>query len=94
MNYAKEEAIGKLGEAMMAKREKTWDECGIEEKVERLRQQLRNHRDMSGHTYRRASEAHDLAQNHQHSPTGEVLKPARERGGAEQAGGSGYDPLR
>lgn len=79
----------------MAKREKTWDECGIEEKVERIRQQLRMFRDAVQYTARTASEARDIAVNHQHNhATGEVLQGVRRHGGAMEGSGSGFDPLR
>lgn len=77
--------------------DKTWDECGIEEKVERIRQQLRAHRDVTEYAARSASQALDLSRNHQHGATGEVLKPVNGHGGGSQTGlvgGSGFDPLR
>lgn len=85
------------GEAMtkQAQREKTWDECGIEEKVERIRQQLRMFRDAVQYTARTASEAKELAVSHQHNQaTGAVLQEVRRHGGAVEGAGSGFDPLR
>jgi hypothetical protein len=80
----------------MAKREKTWDECGIEEKVERIRHQLRQLRDMSQYVARTASEAKEIAVSHQHNhATGEVLRPVQRHGGAEAGSDSrSFDPLR
>lgn len=77
-----------------AAREKTWDECGIEEKVERLRISLIRARETAQYATRNAVEARDLAERHQHNPTtGEVLRSAQRHGGVESAGSS-YDPLR
>lgn len=78
----------------MAKRDKTWDECGIEEKVERLRMMLMRTRESAQYAAKNASAANDLAERHQHNhATGEVLRPVQRHGGAME-GGSSYDPLR
>lgn len=78
----------------MAKRERLWEECGIEEKVERLRMALMRARETAQYAAKNASAANELAERHQHNPaTGEVLRPAQRHGGAESSG-SGYDPLR
>ena len=86
---------GKLGE-VAAKREKTWDECSQEEKVERLRKELRQIRDLSNHAYRHANDARNLAGSHHHSSTtGEVLQPVNRHGGmASEVSARRYDPLR
>lgn len=78
-----------------AERAKHWDECGIEEKVERIRRELLNQRDVARHALRQANEAHSTAHEHQHGSHGEVLKPVN-RGYGLQAEGcaSGFDPLR
>ncbi len=75
---------------------KPWDQCGIEEKVERLRNELVDMRRMGFYTRDNARRALDLATRHQHNAaTGEVLSSAIEqRHGAELAEGRGYDPLR
>ncbi len=99
----REETANKAGDTlgmipkppMMASRERTWDECGIEEKVERVRSQIMMYRDMLQYASRTASEAKDLAGRHEHNATGEVLQPVQRQGGgyAESIGRS-FDPLR
>ena len=84
-----------LGDTIQrASREKTWDECGIEEKVERLHRAMRDQKHMVEVAYRTASTASDLAHGHQHNPaTGEVLKPANDRRGGAEVMGRSFDPL-
>jgi hypothetical protein len=79
----------------MACREKLWAELGIEEKVERLREILRQ----TYHTAVAANEAAYTAQQlcgeHVHGPTGQVFKPIY--GGANFGSGAHptkrHDPL-
>lgn len=77
---------------------KTWGECGIEEKVERLRHELRDARNTASYAARNAGEAQRIASTHIHGELGQVAIPAESRGG--QMGlqgdteGRGYDPLR
>lgn len=89
-------ALGRIDKTAIvdAKREKTWDECGIEEKVERIRRELLGVRDMGHSAYRNANEARELAARHQHSASGEVLRSAERSGGMVGAEGRGFDPLR
>lgn len=65
-----------------AKREKTWEECSADERIDRLRQELLMQREMNEYTARTASNADQLSRNHQHSHTGEVLRPANSGGNA------------
>ncbi len=58
-----------------AQREKRWDECGIEEKVERLRMVLRAVNERSSHAQRTAVEAHDIARRHEHGSQMQVVMP-------------------
>ncbi len=75
-------------------REKTWDECGIEEKVERLRRAMRDQKHMVDASWRTASAANDLARQHQHNPsTGAVLAEVNRHGGGAEAMGRSFDPL-
>jgi hypothetical protein len=78
------------------KREKTWDECGIEEKVERVRRAMRDQRYMVDSTFRLVSAASETVHAHQHNNvTGEVLKPANRYDGLAGPEGSArsFDPL-
>lgn len=95
MHTGKEEAGAKISEVMAA-REKRWDECGLEEKVERLRRQLMQQRNVAEAAYRTADEAKRVASEHQHGQYGSVMVPVYgganlSRGG--QLGGSSIDPL-
>lgn len=56
-----------------AKREKTWDECGIEERLERLRQQQRGTVRIQQDVIRNLRERVDMLERHQHNSLGEVL---------------------
>jgi hypothetical protein len=89
-------AIAKMPEGLMnASREKTWDECGIEQKVERVRSQLLMYRDLLQYASRTAGEAKELAGRHEHNAVGEVLQPVQRHGGGQaEVGGRGFDPLR
>lgn len=78
-----------------AKREKTWAECGIEEKVERIREELQQQRRIGRAALNQANVAHELAHYHQHAADGEVLQRARQRGlMAGEEVGQRHDPLR
>jgi len=89
-------AAPQAGTQTGAMRELTWDECGIEEKVERLRREFRMARDIQEYTARTAGDAAEIARDHSHGDHGQVLTPVRRHGGhAELAGsGRGFDPLR
>jgi hypothetical protein len=63
------------GEAM-AKREMRWDECGFEQKVERIRGALLEMEGVIEATHRRANEALAVAKVHGHDPMGNVMTPA------------------
>lgn len=65
--------VGTLG---MAARERTWDECGIEEKVERMREALLRLEGVIGQASKRAGEALTVAKVHEHGLRGDVLTPA------------------
>lgn len=64
-------------------RSQSWDECGIEEKVERLRREVQNLR--WGLNDMRRRTAH--FEQHEHNAKGEVVVPLRERGGQGEASG-------
>lgn len=82
-------AVCEAHEKEWAIRRKPWAECSIEEKLEKLRMAERESQRSMGYVARTAGEAMNLAQQHQHSHNGEVLRPARDpRGGAECASGS------
>ena len=95
-NQASSLSKGMIDPIHRASREKTWDECGIEEKVERLRRAMRDQKHMVDAAWRTANEAHNLAHGHQHNNvTGEVLKSAGGHGGmaGAEAMGRSFDPL-
>lgn len=78
-------------------RAKTWDECGLEEKVERIRQELRATRDTAGYAARNSVEALKIAATHIHGELGQVAIQVQGHGqmGFSAGGeGRGYDPLR
>ncbi|TAK84320.1 MAG: hypothetical protein EPO20_14620 [Betaproteobacteria bacterium] len=62
-----------------AQREKRWDECGIEEKVERLRVVLRAVGERSLQAQRVAVEAVDVARRHEHGAQMQVVMPCDDR---------------
>lgn len=70
-----------------ALRRRTWDEQGLEEKVELLRQQLRS----KDFALREIREQLNVLMQHQHGPNGELLAPLFRLGA--QLTGSSYDPL-
>ncbi len=59
------------------RRDLKWEECGIEEKVERLREELRGHR---WALQQAQNEAHIL-QEHEHNAKGEIVVPLRSKRG-------------
>jgi hypothetical protein len=82
--------------ACEAQREKTWAECGLEEKVERLRFILQQTKSTAAYASQEANKAMRLASEHQHNNFGAVLQPVY--GGGNLAGGlergpRGFDPL-
>ena len=88
------ETAGRLGGFESAKREKTWDECGIEEKVERLRRVMRDQQHMIRAGWNTAHAANELARQHQHnSVTGEVLAAVNRGNMAGESIGRSFDPL-
>lgn len=70
-----------------AVRHKTWDECGIEEKVDRLRRELLAQR----YQVRAALEATEGLREHEHSATG-IMVPLHRRHGQGMVAGE-RDPL-
>lgn len=65
-------------DTVMAPREKRFGECGLEEKIERLRNVLQATDQRTDAALRIAQEAHELAHEHSHDPMGRVLRLARE----------------
>lgn len=93
-NYANAGQAGGVDTMALTKayREKTWDECGIEEKVERLRGVLQDTRSWN----RSLAEQQRHVQPHQHGQHGEILIAQGGYGlvGAQIGGGHRpYDPL-
>lgn len=83
-----------LGKIPMPSREKTWDECGIEDKVERLRRAMRNQKHLVEGAFQTAHGAHLVAHTHQHNAvTGEVLAPVNKHHGGAESAGRIFDPL-
>lgn len=79
----------------MAAREKTWDELGLEGKVERMRNVLRAHEHRLQDTGQLVIEAHELAHDHSHDPLGRVVKLAKDAANKIRgiAGGRRFSPL-
>lgn len=73
----------------MASREKTWDECGIEEKVERLRRELRS----QGFGLQRAQRDAANFREHEHNVHGEIVIPLRSKHGGADSEERSRDPL-
>lgn len=78
--------LGQIGTPSLG-RDKTWDESGIEEKVERLRRAVRDLRWGIQDARRRARQFED----HQHSALGDVVVPLRSK--YDEDGAMGRDPL-
>jgi hypothetical protein len=79
-----------------AAREKRWDELGIEEKVERLRQVAMRTDERVDTTAQLAVEAHELVHEHNHDQLGRVVKLAKETANRLMRGLAGarrYNPL-
>lgn len=70
-------------------RPKPWAECGIEEKVERLRFELLNLR----YTAAIARQTERMFENHIHDAQGVVAVPVRVADTLKMAGASGFDGL-
>ena len=91
----------KLGDAMtidnrkeiaMARR-KTWDECGIEERQERLRDELRSQRNYLNNVLGRVENQVTKMESHTHGANGELLVPLLLHGLGEMDQIRGHDPL-
>lgn len=65
-------------ECAQAVREKRFGECGLEEKVERLRNVLSANEHRLDSISQLAVEAHELAHEHQHDSAGRVMRAARD----------------
>lgn len=88
--------LAEMGDcAKEAPREPRWHECGLEEKVERIRRELLSLREATRWHGMRIGEAHDLAHDHSHDPLGRVLRPAHGGGSNRLIAGEGrsFDPL-
>lgn len=82
---------GSLNQPM---REKTWDECSQDEKMEMLRRYLRITMDQLCHVSQIAGAARDMAQEHQHAQSGQaMLPPSRNYAQAESLGRRRHNPL-
>ena len=69
--------------------QKTWAECGIEEKVERLRHELLSQRWNTRAAYEMAGTLQQL----EHNAKGEIVVPLHRSGGGTVAGQAASDPL-
>jgi hypothetical protein len=66
---------------------KKWDECPLEEKIERLRYEQMNSRSMMNAAYQLASRCWRLLHGHRHDAvTGELLQKVQEHGSGAEAG--------
>lgn len=75
-------------------RTRLWHECGLEEKVDRLRGELMQSREAALYAAGTANRAESLSRRHQHSVHGEVLISADERSNSGIAAGRrSFDPL-
>lgn len=84
------------GSMSMPARDPKWDECPLELKIERVRNELRHARNLASAAYTQSREALELAQRHQHNrATGEVLKAAIDNLNRLEGGisGNSFDPL-
>lgn len=83
----RDEAAMKAAEALHALLRKPWNECTVDERLEKLRYTLRDVQRSLSYIARSANQAHELAEQHQHAANGDVMKPARNRnyGGEVQA---------
>lgn len=76
------EAAGKVADAMgldAAQREPTWAECGLEQKVERVREALLHCEGVLAGVEATSAEASRIAKAHEHSSLGAVMVPIIER---------------
>ena len=64
---------------IMAARDRTWAECGLEQKVERVRDALLRVERILDATHKRANDALRTAKGHDHNAAGEVMVPAAEK---------------
>lgn len=82
--------------AKCAQRERTWDECGLEEKVERLRLEAQDRRSFIDAGYALARKAWQLVRSHQHANDGRVLVDAEasSENASGMLAGRGHDRLR
>jgi hypothetical protein len=58
-----------------------WDDCGLEEKIERLRRALRDYRWSYAHMMKRTQQF----ENHKHDLSGEIVVSLHTRGGEGEA---------
>src|SRR5262245_11770143 len=65
--------------------QKNWDECGLEEKVERLRSILLQTEQIGQIALQHSMEAVQIGTQHQHGERGEVLMPIQRGNPAMQA---------
>lgn len=87
--------VGLPNEARKAPMPKQWAELGIEEKVERLRDEFMALRNVLQHVSETAYEARRVVFDHEHSSVGRVLVDARSGSLGNSAGQAGrFDPLR
>ena len=75
---AKVAGRGQMGGDAMAKRDQDWGECGIEQKINRLRDALMTLAIQGQHAGAQAHEAVKIAKAHQHGGRGEVVVPVIE----------------
>lgn len=66
-----------LSKAAQAAQEKSWSECGLEEKVERLRHALLSLAGQADVAGRLATEAHEIVMLHDHHPLKGLMRPVQ-----------------
>lgn len=84
------------GSAKAPEAPRAWRDCPLEEKIERLRNELRQQRHVVEYAASTATQAHDLSRGHSHDIAGRVTVLADDRTNrltAGTAGRSSYDPL-
>lgn len=79
--------------AALGKITKKWDESTVEEKLEKLRQEIMNQRGVSRWVGQIAEKVMDL-ERHEHNESGKILVPMiKQPGGGSTTMGNRIDPL-
>lgn len=71
-----------------------WEQCSIEQKIERVQQEIVSLRRYTGHVGDNAASANRVMQDHHHDAQGRVLIPVYQPGmGISGSSERGFDPL-